>query len=162
MIRKAVLAVFLVAAMSTTACHKTTTIGTPAAPVPVDQRIAQYVQILATANLNAANVVKSLNTAGILTDDQTLQIAVYQVAIAKATAGMSQILDSPLPLYDKLIQVQNLGLSLVPPSHYDTFGVATNVQFQALVTAINACESTIKIIVQMSIQAQIAAPAAAK
>ena len=160
MIRKATLAVFLAAVMCTTACHKSTSIATPAAPVPVDQRIAQYVQILSTANLNAANVVKSLNTADVLTDEQTAQVAVYQVAIARATAGMSQILDSPLPLYDKLIQVQNLGLSLVPPSHYDTFGVSTNVQFQALVTALNACESTIKIIVQMSIQAQTATPAA--
>ena len=159
MIRKITLAVFLAVALSTTACHKSTTaVTTPA--VPVDQRIAQYVQILATANLNAANVVVSLKTAGVLTDDQAAQIAVYQVAIAKATAGMSQILAQPGSWYDKSIQIQNLALSLVPPSHYDTFGVSSNMQFQALVTALNACESTIKIIVQMSVQTAQAAPAA--
>jgi hypothetical protein len=61
-------------------------ITTPSAPVPVDQRIAQYVQILATANDNAAHVVVSLKDSGILSADKAAQIAVYQVAIAKSTS----------------------------------------------------------------------------
>ena len=119
--------------------------------VPVDQRIAQYVQILATANQNAATVVVALKDSGVLTADKAAQIAVYQIAIAKTTSGMAKILASPGSWYDKSIQIQNLALSLVPPSKYETFGVSTDLQFQALVTAINACESTIKIIVQMSV-----------
>ncbi len=95
----------------------------------------------------------SLKDSGILASDKAAQIAVYQIAIAKTTAGMAQILASPGSCYDKSIQIQNLGLSLVPPSHYDTFGVSPDLQFQALVTAINACESTIRIIVQMSVPA---------
>jgi hypothetical protein len=164
MIRKATLAAFLAAVMFTTACHKTTTVTTPVTPVPLDQRIMQYVQILATANENAANVVVSLHTAGILNDAQTTEVATYQTAIAKATAGVSQILavQPGVWTYDKAIQIQNLGLSLVPPANYKSFGVSTNVQFQALVTALNACESTIKIIIQMSVPPTAGAPPATK
>ena len=63
---------------------------------------------------------------------------------------MSLILAQPGSWLDKSMQIQNLALSLVPPSQYEKFGVSTDVQFQSMVTALNAIESTIKIIVQMS------------
>jgi hypothetical protein len=149
----------LAAVLLSTGCQRTAPITAPAPPVAVDQRIAQYVNILAVANQNAATVVVNLKDAGVISGDNATRIATYQTAIAKATAGMSQILAQPTAWVDKAIQIQNLALSLVPPSKFEKFGAADNVQFQALVTAINAMESTIKIIVQMA-QAPGAATAA--
>ena len=140
----------LAAVLLSTGCQKTTSINTPAPPVPVDQRIAQYVNILAVANQNAGTVVVNLKDAGVISPDNTTRFATYQSAIAKATAGMSQVLAQPTAWVDKAIQIQNLALSLVPPSQFEKFGAADSVQFQSLVTAINAMESTIKIIVQMA------------
>ena len=82
----------LAAVLLSTGCQKTRPINTPAPPVAVDQRIAQYVNILAVANQNAATVVVNLKDAGVISPDNATRIATYQSAIAKATAGMSQIL----------------------------------------------------------------------
>ncbi len=131
-------------------CHKTATVGTTAAPVPVVVRVAQYNQIISTANQNAATVVASLVQAGVITTAQGQAVAQYQAAIAKATTGIAGILQAPGPWTDKAVQIQNLALSLVPPSGYRTFGAQTDLQWQGLIAALDGIESTVKIMVQMA------------
>ena len=129
--------------------HKSTT-GTPAPAVAVDVRIAQYNQIVSTTNANLATVVTQLNKAGILNDADTAKIASFQDSVAKGTSGLATILASKVPLFDKAVQVQNLALSLIPPSGYQKFGIKDDQQVQALVLAIDAMESTLQIMYNMA------------
>ena len=142
--------VCLVLMTGSAGCHKATTVGAPVTPAPVAQRIAQYNQIISTANNNAATVVASLVQAGVITATQGQQVAQYQAAIAKATTGIAGILQLQVPWTDKVIQIQNLALSLVPPSGYRTFGAQTDAQWQGLITALDGIESTVRIMVQMA------------
>jgi hypothetical protein len=141
---------FLAAVLLSTGCQKSTTITPPAPPVSVDVRVAQYVSLLAAANQNAVPIVTSLETAGVISASDAARVAAYQAAIAKTTIAISQVLASTGTWATKAIDIQNLALSLVPPSDYATFGAANNVQFQALVTALNAMESTIQIVVEVA------------
>lgn len=130
-------------------CHHNTTSTVPA--VPVDVRVAQYVQIVATANSNLVPVVSSLKDAGVISAANAQKIAQYQMIVANATKGMAGILaQSTTPWTDKAILIQNLALTLVPPAGYESMGVKTDAQWQALVVALDGMESTIKIIVQMA------------
>jgi hypothetical protein len=141
---------FLAAVLLSTGCQKTTAVTPPVPPVSVDARIAQYVSLLAVANQNAVPIVTNLETAGVISASDAARVAAYQAAIAKTTTAISQVLASTGTWATKAIEIQNLALSLVPPSDYATFGAANNVQFQALVTALNAMESTIQIVVEVA------------
>lgn len=135
-------------------CAHKSTVATPgapaAAPVSVTARILQYNQIVSTANQNAATVVTSLVTGGAITPAQGQAIATYEAAIAKVTTGVAQTLQQNIPWADKVIQLQNLALSLVPPSGYRTFGATNDTQWQALIAALDGIESTLKIMVTMA------------
>ena len=157
-VSKVLAAVLLCLVLMSAGCSHTSTTVTPAPVVPVDVQIAKYNQIVATANQNLVTVVIQLNTAGIISDANAKTIATYQDSVAKGTAGLATILASNVPLFDKAIQVQNLALSLVPPAGYKTFGVSTDQQYQALVLAIDAMESTLQIMYNMA--KTVPAPAA--
>lgn len=135
-------------------CRHNSGVNSTPAPVPIDVRIAQYTQIVATANSNLVPVVVNLKEAGVISPETAQKFAVYQAAVATATKGMAGILASPEPWGDKAIQIQNLALSLVPPAGYQKLGLKDETEYKALVLAIDSIESTFRIIVQMAQEAR--------
>jgi hypothetical protein len=126
--------------------------NTPAAPVSATMRVLQYNQIVATANEGVARTLDGLVKANIVPAARGQQIAVWSAGVAKATMGIAQIMPQNVPWPDKVIQLQDLALSLVPPAGYQQFGVKDDVQWQALITAMDSIESTIRIMVQIAKQ----------
>src|ERR1019366_464761 len=97
--------------------HNAAAPNTPA--VPVDVRVAQYVQIVSTANANLVPVVAALKDANVITAANAQKVAQYQVMVATATKGMAGILaQTNVAWPDKALLIQNLALSLVPPAGY--------------------------------------------
>ena len=135
-------------AISLAGCHKAST-STPATPVPVDVRIAQAVQIVAVTNQGCSTALVNLSQAGLVSQADSKKIAAYLTGVATMTEGIAKILkqDSTVPWATKAVQIQNLALSLVPPTGFKYLGMANADQWTAFTTALNVVESTIQSIV---------------
>lgn len=154
---KALTVCILVALMFTAGCRHNTNGAKPAVPVPAEVRIAQVVEVVSTINQNAAVALTGLVDAGQVTPENGKRIAGYLSTVTNTTEGIAKILQNKaLPWPDKAIQIQNLCLSVVPPSQYKKLGVADSQQYQALVLTLDTLESTIKTVVQI-VQSQPAA-----
>lgn len=159
--RKALTVSLLIAVLMLAGCHHKTNTSAPAPPVPADVRIAQVVEIVAVTNQNLGLTLANLTEAGIVKPENAQKIARYLTTVTNATEGIGKVLQNKaLPWPDKAIQIQNLCLSLVPPSQYKKFGVETDAQFKALILAIDTLESTIKTVVQLTQAVPVQAPAA--
>lgn len=131
-------------------CSHNNSVQTPGPVVPVETRVAQYNQVVALSNESMAQVLINLTDAGVVSTEDARTLAVFQAGVAKTTKGVAVILAQPGTWLDKSIQIQNLALSLVPPAGYRKFGAADNVQYQAMVLAIDSIESTLQIMVQIA------------
>ena len=79
-----------VALLLLTGCQHNTPVDPPA--VPVEVRVARYVQVVAVTNAGLVPIVSSLRDSGVISAENAQKIAQYQASVATATKGMSEIL----------------------------------------------------------------------
>ena len=109
----------LVGGLGLTGCGNRPAPGTPAAPAAqtYEYRVTQGLVAVSSANLAVAKIAISLNSRGVLPDDQTRNVLDYTDKVATAAKAVAQIKDSSTSLAEKSAAIKRLmAVVSVPPN----------------------------------------------
>lgn len=109
----------LTGGLGLTGCGNRPAPGTPAAPAAqtYEYRVTQGLVALSQANLAVVKIAVSLNSRGVLTDEQTRGVLDYTDQVANAAKSVAQIKDSSTSLAEKSAAIKRLmAIVKVPPN----------------------------------------------
>lgn len=136
----------LVAIVFFLAACATRTPGATDPTVSAEAKVLKANEVLATAAASLVDPVTELGTAGVLTPAQVSELLGYAKQTATVSQQISALSAQPGTWQSKLPQIVALTASIAPPATIQKYTGMNQIQYQALVTAVQGLVSAAEII----------------